>query len=149
MMRALFRLVPLRSALICIVVVNGCSTSLQHPTPAPTGDEAPVTLRNLQIETVDGHRAVLMRLSRVPTLVRHSSSSDPARITIQAWGPPGDQDLPERNLAEVDPQVTQVRVSRKQGALTVVLDLKGNQPPAYTVHEMVDWIMVRFPTTGS
>jgi hypothetical protein len=139
----------LRYAVLCVGVIAGCSASLGRPTATPTGDQAPVTLRNLQIETVDGHRAVLLRLSRIPTLVRHSSSSDPARITIQAWGPPGDQDLEERNLAQIDPQITQVRVSRRAGALNVVFDLQGNHPPQYTVHEMADWIMIRFPTSGT
>jgi hypothetical protein len=149
MIRAFRRLGLLRYAVLFMGLVAGCSASLGRPTAAPTGDQAPVTLRNLQIETLDGHRAVLLRLSRVPTMVRHSSSSDPARITIQAWGPLGDQDLEERNLAQIDPQITQVRVSRRAGGLNVVFDLQGDKPPPYTVHEMADWIMVRFPTSGS
>ena len=119
------------------------------PTAAPSGDQAPVALRNFEITNADGHRAVLLHLSRLPTLVRQSSSSRPGRITLELWGPPGDADLPERDLPQLDALVDNVRVSRKSGALTVVLEFKGEEPPAYTVHEMADWIMVRFSGQAS
>ena len=121
----------------------GCAQKLGVPTAVPTGNEAPVALRNLQVTTVDGHRAVLLRLSRLPTLVRQSSGKDPARIVIQAWGPRGDGDLPERTLPQIDPEISDVRVSRHDGALEVVLEFKGLKPPPHSVHEMADWIMVR------
>ena len=153
MIRRIRRLATPASALLfgsfCVAALGGCAARLAAPSASPTGDQAPVTLRNLQIETANGHRAVLLRLSRLPTQVRYSSSSRPARIAIQAWGPAGDEDLPERALAQIDPQITQVRVSRRAGGLNVVFDLQGDQPPEYTVHEMADWIMVRFPTPGS
>ena len=91
----------------------------------------------------------MLRLSRQATLIRQSSSSRPARITVEAWGPPGDSDLPERDLPQTDPQIAGVRVSRKSGALTVVIELKGEELPVYTVHEMADWIMIRFPGSAS
>lgn len=127
-----------------VLLVVGCAQKLASPTASPSGDQAPVNLRNLQIENVDGHRAVLLRLSRLPTMVRHSSSRHPGQITVQAWGPVGDGDLPERALPQMDAQVAQVRVSRHDGGLTIVLDLHSDEPPAYSVHEMADWIMVRF-----
>src|SRR5574341_1803410 len=126
------------------LTLAGCSERLAAPSPAPTGDQAPVGLRNLQIATVQGHRAVLMRLSRLPTLVRYSDSRKPARIIVQAWGPPGDSDLPERDVSQFDALISQVRVSRRDGELRVTLDLNGDEPPPYSVHEMGDWIMVRF-----
>jgi hypothetical protein len=131
--------------LLLPLLVTACARRMSAPTAAPTGDQAPVALRNFEVTAVDGHRAVLMRLSRVPTLVRQSSSNRPARITVQAWGPPGDGDLPERELAQVDPQIEAVRVTRKRGELSVVIDLKGDEPPPYTVQQMADWIMIRFP----
>ena len=133
-----------RVALLGVLLIAGCAQKLGRPTPSPSGDEAPVTLRNLQIETIDGHRAVLLRLSRLPTMVRHSSSKRPAEITVQAWGPVGDGDLPERALPQIDPMIAQVRVSRHDGGLSIVLDLHGEDPPPYSVHQMADWIMVRF-----
>jgi hypothetical protein len=93
------------------------------------------------MQTADGHRAVLLRLSRLPTLVRHSTASN--RIGIEAWGPVGDTDLPERELEQSDPEISVVRVSRKQGALTVYLDFRTAAPASYTVHEMADWILIR------
>jgi hypothetical protein len=121
----------------------GCAQKIGVPSPSPSGTEAPVALRNLQVVSVDGHRAVLLRFSRVPTMVRRSSGKDPGRIVIQAWGPSGDGDLPERTLPQVDPEINDVRVSRHDGALEVVLDFKSVEPPPYSVHEMADWVMVR------
>ncbi len=129
--------------LLFAIMTVGCTHQLAAPTATPTGNEAPVSLRNLQVTTVEGHRAVLLRLSRVPTLVRQTSTKDPGRIIIQASGPPGDGDLPERALPEIDPEIGAVRVSRHDGTLQVVLDFKGAQPPPFSVHEMADWIMVR------
>jgi hypothetical protein len=147
MIRPLYRIVPLVGLLGLLAV--GCAQKLGRPTAAPSGDQAPVTLRNLQIENIDGHRAVLLRLSRLPTMVRHSSSRKPPEITLQAWGPAGDGDLPERALPQIDPLVAQVRVSRRDGGLTVVLDFHGDEPPPYSVHQMADWIMVRFDAPES
>jgi len=135
--------------LLLPLVLLACSQRMSAPTAAPSGDLAPVALRNFEVTAVDGHRAVLLRLSRLPTLVRQSSSNRPARITVQAWGPEGDSDLPERDLPQADPFIEDVRVSRKSGALTVVIELKGDEPPDYTVHEMADWIMIRFPGPAS
>lgn len=146
-MRPLHRAASLVPVL-CLLAV-GCAQKLAPPTPSPSGGEAPVTLRNLQIETVDGHHAVLLRLSRVPTMVRETSSSHPAQITLQAWGPVGEGDLSERALPQIDPQIAQVRVSRHDGGLSIVLDLHGDDPPPYSVHEMADWIMVRFTAPES
>ena len=103
-----------------------------------------MNLRDLQVATAGGHRAVLLQLTRLPTLIRHSSSSEPGRITIQAWGPTGDTDLPERILPQADPVVREVRVSRSGGELRVIIELNQQDPPPHRVHEMSDWIMVRF-----
>ena len=140
------RIAPL---FVVALALAGCSLNLGRPTASPTGDQAPVNLRSLQIQTVDGHRAVLLRLSRAPTLVRHSYASRPGRISVEAWGPTGDSDLPERGLDESDSEISGVRVSRTQGALRVILDFRADNPPEYTVHEMADWIMVRLGTPNS
>jgi hypothetical protein len=148
-MKALVRTAARCGWLLLPLMVAACSQRMTAPTGAPTGDLAPVALRNLELTAVDGHRAVLLRLSRLPTLVRESSAKRPARITVQAWGPPGDGDLPERDLPQADPLIEDVRVSRTRGALTVVIELKGDELPPYTVHEMADWIMIRFPGPAS
>ena len=81
-------------------------------------------------------------------VVSESSASFPF-LTLQAWGPVGDGDLPERALPQMDTQVAQVRVSRHGGGLIIVLDLHGDDLPPYSVHEMADWIMVRFTSPES
>jgi len=124
--------------------LGGCAAWQASPDGAALGDQAPINLRSLELAAAQGRQAVLLRMSRLPTMVRHSSSSNPGRITIQAWGPQTGGDLPERALPQQeDPLVEQVRVSRKGGALTVILDLRSDVAPPYAVHEMADWIMVR------
>jgi len=124
----------------------GCSAIPSSPTPDPSGNNTPVTLRVFQVQSVNGHRAVLLRLSRIPSLVRDSSSSHPGRITVEAWGPIGDRNLPEKTLPQSDALITAVRVSRDDGQLKVTLDFPGDEPPQYDVHQMADWIMIRFPS---
>lgn len=134
---------PLLAAAL-VLGVNGCAAWRSGPAGAPVGDQAPMGLRSLEMASAQGYQAVLLRLSRLPTMVRHSSSNNPARITIQAWGPNTGGDLPERVLEQEDPLVEKVRVSRKGGTLSVILDLRTSVAPPYSVNEMADWIMVRF-----
>jgi hypothetical protein len=136
-------------ALLALGLAFAACSGLSAPSPAPVGDQAPVNLRDLQIANTGGHRAVLLQLSRLPTLIRYSTSSGPARIIIQAWGPQGDTDLPERLLPQSDAMVTNVIVSRERGELRVVLELNTEEPPPHRVHEMADWIMVRFTEAES
>jgi len=133
-------------AFTLLVTLSGCA-ALSGETSSSA--EQAVSLRNLQIETVDGHRAVLLRLSMLPGRVMHSSSSSPARITVQAAGPIGEGDFSEQVLPQTDPQIRQVRVARENGRLQVTLDLKSDVPPPYSVHEMADWIMIRLGAAGS
>ncbi len=137
-------------AVLGLAVLMGCAAQrMVAPTATPTGDDAPVTLRNLQVANADGHRAVLLRLSRMPTQVRHSSTRHPAQITVQAWGPAGGGDLPERAVPQVDPQIAQISVSRHEGMLRVVFGFTGDEPPPYSVHQMADWIMIRLDVPES
>lgn len=126
--------------LLCVIVTSGGCAFIGGEASPP---EDAVTLRNLQIESVDGQRAVLLRLSRLPTRVLHSSATAPARITVQLSGPAGEGDLAEQALPQTDSQISQVRVEREAGELRVTLDLRGDAPPPYSVHEMADWIMIR------
>jgi len=139
------RLAPAVGFALLACVAAGCAKTVAPPA-AVVGNQAPVALRNLQVANVDGHRAVLLRLSRPPELVRQSSGKHPGRIVLQAMGPAGEGDLSERDLAQVDPLLNNVRVSRRQGALEVVLEFKTEEPPPYSIHEMGDWIMVRLDT---
>ena len=130
-------------SVLLLLFAAGCAHKLAAPTATPTGDQAPVGLRNFEVTNVDGHRAVLLRLSRSPTMIRQSSAKKPGQIIVQAWGPVGDGDMPERLLPQIDPLINDVRVSRHDGTLQIVLDFKADEPPPYSVHEMADWIMIR------
>lgn len=126
--------------------VAGCS--LRAPNASLSGANAPLTLRDLQLSSANGHHAVLLRLSRVPDAVRYSSSSSPAQIVVEAYGPASAGDLADKVLPQDDPYVQHVRVSREGGALRIVIQLYGDQPPAHQVHEMADWLMVRLGESG-
>ncbi len=133
---------PIGNLLLCglLLTIAGCA-ALGGDTAAPAPQA--LSLRNLQIETVDGERAVLLRLSRLPGRVIHSSTSSPASITVRVSGPRGEGDFAEQVLPQTDPQIARVRVGREGGELRVILDLKSDMPPSYSVHEMADWIMIR------
>lgn len=129
-------------------LTTGCGAAIWSPTPAAVGVDEGITLRDVQVEAADSHRAVLVRLSQRPSQVRYGDTHHPPAIVIEAWGPPGDFDLPERTLPQVDPLVSQVRMSRSDGNLRVTIDLQGSDLPPYSVHEMADWIMVRIQGSG-
>ena len=137
---------------------GACSKTVTPPAPPPVdagasaaalADPSPVTLRNLQVATIEGDRAVLLRLSREPYGLSYTAEPGPGRIIVRASGPPGDGDLPERSLQQLDAQIADVRVSRTQGTLQVIVDFKTDAVPPYSVHQMVDWVMIRLPASGA
>ena len=130
------------AGVLVLALLPACS--FRNPNASPHGDRAAVGLRNLQISDAGGHRAVLLRLTRVPSALRYSDASGPGRIIVEAYGPPGEGDFAEKTLPQDDPYVRQVRVSRDQGTLRITLDLHSEQPPPHQVHEMADWVMIRF-----
>ena len=137
---------------------GGCSKTVVPPAPPPVdagmsaaalADPSPVTLRNLQVATIEGNRAVLLRFSREPYGLAYTTEPGPGRLTVRASGPPGEGDLPERSLQQLDAQIADVRVSRTQGTLQVVIDFKADEVPPHSVHQMVDWVMIRLPASGT
>lgn len=151
MVRAQRRSAPERRGWLAAValsaLLSGCGAAIWSPTPAAVGVDEAITLRDVQVEAAGGHRAVLLRLSQTPSQVRYGETRNPASITIEAWGPRGDFDLPERTLPQADALVSQVRVSRDEGCLRVKIDLQSATLPPYSVHEMADWVMVRIQGT--
>ena len=136
------------AALGVSAVVSGCGAAIWSPTPAAVGVDEAITLRDVQVEAAGEHRAVLLHLSQTPSQVRYGDTRNPAAITIEAWGPPGNFDLPERTLPQSDALVSQVRVSRDEGCLRVTIDMQAGELPAYSVHEIADWVMVRIQGAG-
>ena len=113
-----------------------------------TGDSlalsnAPLDLNHFEVAASgSGHRGVFLRLSRFPEAISHTQQSNPARIIIDVSGPTG-VDSPEQAFPGGDSLVSMIRVSRSIGQLRIILDLVGSNTPAYSVHRMGDWIMVR------
>lgn len=138
---------PALAIAMLLSMLGTAACSVRTPSAAGGGAKGALTLRDLQISGSGGQQAVLLRLSRVPDAVRYTSSEGPAQVIVEAYGPAGEGDLPEKVLPQRDPIVKQVRVSREGGALRITLDLHGDQPPAHQVHEMADWLMVRLSTS--
>jgi hypothetical protein len=135
-------------AVAALSLLSAC-TDLSRPSPAPTGDEAPLNLRQLQIQSIDGHAALLLHLSHRAYSLRHVGAEQPGRIMIEATGPVGDGDLEERSLGQSDALIADVRVARTDGVLKVVIMFYADEPPEYSVHEMADWLMVRLGPASS
>lgn len=131
-----------------LVLVSGCGLAWRTPGPAATGEDAGITVRDVQVESAGEHRAVLVHLSQRPSQLRYGEQRNPPAIMIDAWGPPGDFDIPERTLAQQDALVEQVRVSRRDGRVRIAIDMRGSGVPPFRVYEMADWIMVRIQGPG-
>ena len=103
----------------------------------------PLDLRQIQVvDSGSGYRAVFLKLSRLPDSLASQHLEDPARIVVDIRGPTG-AETEERTFPGGDAVVTRMRVSRQMGNLRVTLDLVGDEPPKYSVHQMADWVMIR------
>lgn len=142
-----------RCGLVAAVLVGGCSTKRAAvdelgAKDAPLPDNlaaysAPLDLREFAVaEAEGGQRGVFLKLSRLPTSVTASSQSDPPRIIVDIQGPTGTESA-EEVFPAGDTLVTHVAVSRTAGWLRVVLDLQGNETPAFAIYPMADWVVVR------
>lgn len=131
-------------AALCLV---GCASMASRTSePAAGTATTPLLLRQVQVVGVDqgSGRAVLLRLSRPPDLVRYEGKSRPARVVIEATAANAGEDFPERTMPQADVELKGVRVARKKGVLRVTLELARDEPPPYVVREMADWILIRF-----
>ena len=151
-------MVRLRTLLCCGLaaglLIAGCSMkrsrrdelgSKESALPATLADSTPLDLREFNVDSTDGGaRGVFLKLSRLPTAVSSSAASGPARIVIDMQGPTGTES-PEEVFPGGDSLVTHVTVSRQVGSLRVILELALDDPPAFTVYPMADWVLVRIP----
>ncbi|MCX8071076.1 MAG: AMIN domain-containing protein [Candidatus Binatia bacterium] len=130
----------------------GCSR-LMRPEQSNVGAVAasPLLLRQVQVVSgaEQGGKAVILRLSRAPDVVRHEGKARPARVVIEASAVNAGEDLPERTIPQADPDLKGVRVLRKGGVLRVTLELSRDEPPPYSVREMADWILIQLGTPRS
>lgn len=107
----------------------------------------PLDVREVQLARADGNRGVFLRLSRLPEGIHHRAMGDPARLVLEIKGPTGTQG--EEDLPGTDDLVSRLRVQRDFGVLRVLVDLRGEEVPEYSVHAMADWIMIRFKSPRS
>lgn len=138
-------------SILSAVLLTACAerASLEPPPGAGTGvarglDQlsAPLALQQVEVTDVEGYRAVFLKLSRLPGTVTHRADSDPGRITVDIQGPTGGESEEER-LQTDDALVWQLRVSTQPQNLRVVIDLRAEAPPLYTVETLADWVMIR------
>ena len=145
------------AALFVLVTLAGCSSRQSSsdlkgeesvlPTSLP-GTSIPLDVREFEVVPADnGARGVFLKLSRLPGAVTHRSENGPPRIILDIAGPTGTASADEAYPAN-DSLVTQVTMSRQMNSLQVVLDLAGDDVPAYEVLPMADWILVRIKPSG-
>lgn len=106
------------------------------------GVSIPLEVREYDVLNESGYRGIFLKLSRLPDSIEHNSGSDPARIVLEIHGPTSGE-LPEEAFPGGDTLISRVRVASRPGVLWVSFDLQGDEVPAYSVHSMADWIMVR------
>jgi hypothetical protein len=139
------------AAILPVMGVAGCAHRVAPPADALFADlgdlSLPLDVQELDVASADSARGVFIKLSRIPDGVEHHALSSPASIVLDIKGPTG-TDAPEEILPGRDALVSRVRISRYQGVLRVTLDLERDTPPAYSVHMMADWIMVRLGEPG-
>ncbi len=146
---------PTRGWLVCglagALLLAGCAKRVPLMEPGAKGAAVeslpnlsiPLDVQEFEVVNADGHRAVFLKLSRLPDAVEHRGESDPARIILEIKGPTGEE-VPETVFPGRDTLLARVRMSRSFGVLRVALDLQGDDPPRYSVQTMADWIMIRF-----
>jgi len=113
------------------------------------GASIPLDVREFEVvPAANGARGVFLKLSRLPSGVTHRSENGPARIILDITGPTGTES-PVEIFPANDDLVTHVSLARQMGSLQVVLELRGDHPPAYEVLPMADWILVRLKPAGA
>jgi hypothetical protein len=139
------------SALSVLLLTAGCAsrTHVEQPLPASTFAElsVPLSLVEFNVAGTEQGRGVILKLSRLPDSLTHRWENNPARIIIDIAGPTGEES-PQEVFPAGDDLVTRLEVSRTFGYLRIIIDLRTEQVPEYTVHQMADYVMVRLKTAS-
>src|SRR5262245_29332126 len=134
-------------ALVAFFAAEACARRSGKPvtvTPVSMPTESPIAVQSTDaytgslrlhevrlIETV-GQRSVLFRFSRPPEGVDYFPLRGPSRLVIDVKGPI--ESLAKiQNYKASDSIVTAVRVGSYQGRMRLVIDLKGNEAPQYSI----------------
>lgn len=102
-----------------------------QPSTSPTY-EGPLRLYEVRVIEATGQHSVLFRLSRPPEGVDYFPLRNPSRLVIDVKGAV-DSLLKVQNYKASDSLVSAVRVGSYQGRMRLVVDLKGNEVPVFSV----------------
>ena len=94
---------------------------------------APFRLHEIHLSVKGSQRTVVFRFSHPPDSIRSFALSSPTRLVIDVNGPV--QDLPSGTYQAQDTLLAQVRTGSHPYRLRLVLDLKGQTAPAYSVDQ--------------
>lgn len=100
--------------------------------PAPSTYNGPLRLHEVRVIEATGQHSVLFRLSRPPEGVDYFPLRNPSRLVIDVKG--AVDSLPKvQHYKAADPLIGAVRVGSYQGRMRLVVDLKGNEVPVFSV----------------
>lgn len=100
--------------------------------PAPPTYNGPLRLHEVRVIEATGQHSVLFRLSRPPEGVDYFPLRNPSRLVIDVKG--AVDSLPKvQHYKAADPLIGAVRVGSYQGRMRLVVDLKGNEVPVFSV----------------
>jgi len=103
----------------------------------------PLEISEWRTAEAEGEHALFLRLSRFPDRINYTAQAEPPEIVIQMDGPAAGDDIPEERVIVPDSEINAMRISRKAGALSVVVEVAGPDLPPYFVDEAADWVTVR------
>lgn len=105
-------------------------TSAPSVTPPPFN--GPLRLHEVRVIESLGQHSVLFRLSRPPEGIDYFPLRNPNRLVIDIKG--AIEPLQQvQHYKAADPLIAAVRVGSYQGRMRLVVDLKGGEPPAFSV----------------
>jgi len=107
----------------------------------------PLDVVEYRVAEAENEHALFLRLSRFPDSSGYSVQETPPEIVLRLGGPAVGDDMPEQRMVLADAAIEAIRVSRRAGALTVVLELTTAEVPPYLVDEAADWVVVRVRPT--
>jgi len=103
-----------------------------QPEPSPTYNNGPLRLHEVRVIESLGQHSVLFRLSRPPEGIDYFPLRNPSRLVIDIKGAIEPLQQVQRYKA-ADPLIAAVRVGNYQGRMRLVVDLKGGEPPSFSV----------------
>ena len=104
---------------------------------------APLEISEYRVGEAEGEHAIFLRLSRFPDSTGYTVQETPPEIVVQLEGPAVGEDVAEERVVVADSIIPAVRVSRKGGNLTVVVEVTTPEVPPYIIDEAADWLIVR------